>query len=442
MRLDSFKLAHWLNARKYTVAQAADLAGLSVDVLQAILGGQGGELGEKDAAAVACALSVAPSQLEAAADLELTVVHHSAERMRASRRPIQRDGIHFYNYYTLAAPDGRVAPVILDILCPADRLPALNNGHLEPAITVNLGPGDIHGRWGEELTPETWQVLAANTGHDRWITGDSYIEPSYCPHSYSLASGRPARIVSYTAHSNLAALVTDANTWSGPAFDEAVGALSSHVSAGVLLDTVLARRVHTRASAAAVAGIPLAHLEEALTAPLSADGMAVLRCLGRAIGFDYRFLLPPDGQRDAVGKTWATVEDARAGQRQWGGYQAASMAAAAHLPDLAGTFLRVREAAEAGDFVDHTETHYVVIDGHLTLEWEDRESVRSVGLTADGSAWVGPFVRHRWRGDGAVLKFGSGAHVSYLDWLELSSTFEPARTLRRGRRDLSGWGYE
>ena len=27
----------------------------------------------------------------------------------------------------------------------------LNNGHLEQAITVNLGPGDIYGRWGENI---------------------------------------------------------------------------------------------------------------------------------------------------------------------------------------------------------------------------------------------------------------------------------------------------
>ena len=27
-------------------------------------------------------------------------------------------------------------------------MPKLNNGHLEQAITVNLGPSDIFGRWG------------------------------------------------------------------------------------------------------------------------------------------------------------------------------------------------------------------------------------------------------------------------------------------------------
>jgi len=441
MRLDPFKLAHWMNARKYTVAQTADLAGVSVATLHRVLSGTG-ELAGADAHGVAVALSIGLSQLEAAAEQGLTVVHRSAQSMRASRRPIQRDGIHFYNYYTLAAPDRRVAPVILDILCPADRLPALNNGHLEPAITVNLGPGDIHGRWGEEITPDTWRVLEANTGPDRWITGDSYIEPSYCPHSYSLASERPARIVSYTAHSNIAALIAEANAWPAAAFDEAAKALASCAASGALLDLVLARRMHTRASAAAAAGVPLSRLDEAFAAPLSSAGITVLRRVGRAIGFDYRVLLPPDGQRDVVGKTWATVFDARAGKREWAGYQAASMAAASHLPDLVGTFLRAGGTDVADDLVDHAETHYVVADGSLTLEWQEQGSVRSAGLTADGSAWVAPFVRHRWRGDGAVLKFGSGAHLSYVDWLELSNTYEPARTLRRGRHDLSGWGYE
>ena len=63
----------------------------------------------------------------------------------ATKRPIKRDGIHFYNYYSLPCPNSYKSPVILDILCPKKKIPKLNNGHLEQAITVVLGPGDIFG---------------------------------------------------------------------------------------------------------------------------------------------------------------------------------------------------------------------------------------------------------------------------------------------------------
>ncbi|KPI15328.1 hypothetical protein OK074_0036 [Actinobacteria bacterium OK074] len=442
MRIDPFKLAHWMNARKYTVAQTADLAGLPLEELRRLLGDEGYEPGQAAADALAAALSVELSQLAGEAHRNLTVVHKSAAEMHASRRPIQRDGIHFYNYYTLAAPEGRVAPVVLDILCPADRLPALNNGHLEPAITVNLGPGDINGRWGEEITPQTWRVLHANQGTDRWITGDSYVEPSYCPHSYSLAGDAPARIVSYTAQSNISPLMAEANGWSSGAFEEALKALSGKVTAGSVLDLFLARRVHTRASAAEAAGVNPADLEEALRSPGTATGTGVLRRLGSAVGFDYRVLLPADDQHDGVGKTWTTVDDSRRSRRAWGTYEAASMASAAHLPDLVGTFLRVDSDGGGADLIDHAENHYIVTEGRLTLEWDGPDGPSSAELEPDGSAWTGPFVRHRWHGTGTVLKFGSGAHLGYQDWLELTNTFEPAATLRRGRRDVAGWGYD
>ena len=40
-----------------------------------------------------------------------------------SSNAIIKDGIHFYNYYTLPTPKGYVSPVLLDILCPKDKLP-------------------------------------------------------------------------------------------------------------------------------------------------------------------------------------------------------------------------------------------------------------------------------------------------------------------------------
>jgi hypothetical protein len=444
LRIDPFKLAHWMNARKCTAAQAAELAGLPSARLGVLLDDGAGDAAPDEIAAIASALRVEPSQLATSSAQDLTVVHQSAEALQATRRPIQRDGIHFYNYYTMAAPPGRVAPVVLDILCPAGRLPALNNGHLEPAITVNLGPGDIHGRWGEELAPQTWQVLAANTGPDRWITGDSYIEPSHCRHTYSLASDLPARIVSYTAQANIAPLVDELNAWSDAAFERCLAVLGEGLSPGTLLDLLLARRGYDRAQAASAAGLALPQIAAALDGDPGPDDLRTLRRLARVLGFDYRVLLPAERRHDEVGKTMATVWDARASVRQFGGYQVASMASAPHLPDLVGSFVLVDQDhyGPASELFDFAESHYLVVAGRLTLESLEGPDHIAVELTADGSAWVAPFTRHRFSGRGALLKFCSGAHIGSLDWLELTNTFAPADTLRRSRRHLGDWGYD
>ena len=39
------------------------------------------------------------------------------KNIEKTKRPITKDGIHFYNYYSLPTPKGYVAPVLLDIMC-------------------------------------------------------------------------------------------------------------------------------------------------------------------------------------------------------------------------------------------------------------------------------------------------------------------------------------
>ncbi|HYN96765.1 MAG TPA: histidine kinase [Pilimelia sp.] len=445
-RVDPYKLAHWMNARKLTPDQVCAVGGLEPAELQATLAAtQARPTSGAALQALASALGVADSQLTADDDAGLTVVTQTAEAMYQSVRPITRDGIHFYNYYSMAAPRSRVAPVILDILCPADRLPALNNGHLEPAITVNLGPGDIHGRWGSELSPATWQVLAANRADDGWITGDSYVEPSYCPHSYSLAGSTPARIVSYTAQSNLAALIEETNRWSQLAFDQWTEDLDKEgSSAANLLRIVLRRRGYTIASAAQAVGRTEGELLAAVTDEVDAVGLQTLRHVARTLGIDYRILLPGERNHDPVGKVSATVAQSRASRRPHGGHEVASMAGSPSLPDLSGLFVRV-DSAERDELhlIHENETHYLVVQGDLRLDWLDERGEESTTqLRVDGSAWVAPFVAHQWRGRGSLLQFNSGRHVGYLDLMELSNTYDATATLRRGHRDRADWGYE
>lgn len=445
MIVDSYKLAHWMNVRKVTPDQLAETAELDEELLRDLLRGESSPLADDEARQVAEALRVNASQLAASPKQGLAAVVSTPDDLRATRRPIRRDGIAFYNYYSMAGPPGRVAPVILDILCPHDRLPALNNGHLEPAITLNLGPGDIHGRWGEELGEAEWQVLRANRAMDSWIVGDSYVEPSYCPHSYSLASEAPARIISYTCESNLAPLVAELNDWGDPAF----AALLRDVGDATppdLLRSALSRRGFDPAAAAERSGVARDSLEAFLDGNTEALSMAALRALGDAVGLDYRTLLPTPRRHDAVGKTSRSIEESQASARAFRSYTVASMASAPHLPDLIGLFLLVEKPDERSpepDLSDSSESHYLVVRGEPTLAWREADGrVAEAALEPDSSAWVAPYVEHAFGGEGAVVKLGSGSHVGYLDLIELSNTFAAEATLRRGRRDVLGWGYD
>lgn len=441
--IDAYQLTQWMNARKLTPELVSARAGLPRSELLSVLGGKRAALPDEVALQLAASLEVTPDQIAGQGLHDVCAVTVTGDELRASRRPIQRDGIHFYNYYSMAGRPGQVAPVVLDILCPQDCLPALNNGHLEPAITVNLGPGDIHGRWGEELDEATWGVLEANRGAEGWITGDSYVEPSFCPHSYSLCSRTPARIVSYTAESQLAPLIKEINDWPDHAF-AALLELLPEASPAQVLRVELRRRCHTVESAAQSTGVP-AH---ALGAFVCGDGEALQpeerRRLARGLGFDHRVLeasLPP---HDGVGKTSCTIAQSRSSVRGYASYRVASMAMAPRLPDLTGQFVEVtsRASEPALDLWSLTDTHYLVIAGELTLTWAERSGVAARRLSTNASAWVAPCIAHSWTGEGGVLRFGSGRHVSSLEALELSNTFAAAETLRRGRRSVVGWGYD
>jgi transcriptional regulator with XRE-family HTH domain len=445
--IDGARLTRWLNARKMTPSMLASRTSLELAEVSALLEGEAGDLDSGTAQQLCEALDIKPSQLQPSRERVASVLVCSSQDMLATRRAVWRGGIHFYNYYSLPAPTGHVAPVILDILCPQDRVPTLNNGHLEPAITVNLGPGSIHGRWGEALDPLTWQVLDANHTDDElwWIVGASYTEPSFCPHSYSLVSSQPARIISYTAPSGIAELIDACDHWPDGAFHDFADRADERSAATLALAEALARRGHDSASAAAMSGISQDTIETALSdvAPLGPESA---RALARALGLDHRLLLAPEHPEDALGRSVLSVKESKLTVRRFRSYVVASLAAAANLPDIVGLFMRVQTPTAAGEDLDlqeQGETHYLVTSGRLTLQWTDDSGDHvAEDLTTDDAAWVGPYVPHRFSGDGALVKLGHGGALSAGTLIELSNTFQPAATLQRARRDHSGWGFD
>lgn len=446
MLIDPFQLGRWLNVRKLTPTQLATQAGMSDAEVLNILAGGTTTISYERGLLLASALDVAPTQLTASETPGPSVIVMTAADLRATCRPIQRDGIHFYNYYSMASPFGRVAPVILDILCPADRRPQLNNGHLEPAITINLGPGDIHGRWADEITSDSWRLMAANNGDLGWICGDSYVEPSFCPHSYALASERSTRIISYTGQSYLADLLSELNHWSPAAFDTFVDDVGSGEPAA-LLRSILRRLGFTVATASNIADTSSERLKKWLDGDYDSMSPQDLRSLGEKLGFDYRIILPAPRHHEALGLTYCSIAQSKASVRTFAAYQVASMATASHLPGLCGLFMFICSRKKPGpaqlDLINNAEAHYMILDGEATLAWEGGDgSCVEAQLASDGTAWVAPYVRHGWTGEAAVVQLSSGRHVSYHEQLELTNTFGAEATLRRGWRDRRDWGYD
>jgi hypothetical protein len=437
--ISPFLLQRWMNARKLTPVHLSAETGWVTERFARLLAG-GECLTEVELLALAEAVKVSASALVADEEQGLRVLVQTALETRATCRQVHRDGIHFYNYYTLPGKRQSVKPVILDILCPADRLPALNNGHLEPAITVNLGPGPIHARWGEKLDATTWQILEADPWN--WVVGDSYIESSYRPHSYSLASDQPARIVSYTVASGLASFIaalqrTDAReqewVYSG---DDANIPIAARIA--------LRRRMHTVASLAKRIDVPEPRLRDALAyGDSDTHAHSLLVRAGAALQVDYRILLASPSSLDKMGKRICSVRESAATCRSFCSYQVCDMAHAAELGEITGAFMKIASDEVNLDLGgDASSSHYLVTGGKVKLHWIERDEPVSRPLTVDDSAWIAPFVIHGFSGKGSLLRLGSGGEVSDGTLLEASRTSALQNTLLRGVADNRDWGYD
>ena len=446
LEIDPFKLMHWLNVRKCTMARGAKLSGLKEALIIDLARGHARRIAAADADTLARALDLPSEELLADGELTPAVYFHTHEQIAATKQKLFRGGNHYYNYYTLPTPKGYVAPVLLDILCPKDRNPELNNGHLEPAITINLGPGEINGIWGEKSEPDAWRTLKAAIGAEQdWIVGDSYIESPYQPHTYSLASDEKARIISYTVKSNLESIVYKTNSWNDARFEEMAQTYDGRTSHAATLLSNIERRGFTPETLSQALGFGDNRIKAFIAGDADALDMDSLKTVGRALGVDYRVLLPVDHVHDSVGKTFWTIADSRSTIRTYLSYTVASMSAAPQHMDMMGLFIKVDNPSDGDvlDLLDSGCAHYYVSGGEMILFWNENDGdVRTQALREGDGFWVGPYVRHGLSGNGALIKMGNGEGINYLSMLELTNTYDTANTLRRCRKDQTVWGYD
>lgn len=444
IEIDSYKLMHWMNARKLTPAMVADRSNVPLELIEAITKGQvDAGISVDQVAVIASELNIGVGSLSVDDDTVPDVIFMPDAEVKATKREVDRGGIHFYNYYNLPAPKGFIAPVLIDILCPAGRVPTQNNGHLEPAITINLGPGHIQGLWSHDIEDDTYHPLCANQGDDAdWILGESYLEPPYCPHTYARHGDEPTRILSYTVKSNLESLVNVSNTWSDSAHENFVGTLNGGKFGSFALKTLMDRHAYDVKTLSARLGVG----DNGITSFLDGDETALqledLKKIAGLMGCDYRLFMPILRNHDRVGRSWCSVEESIASKRTFKSYQVASMSVSPQYPDLMGLFMKVDKRAddEELDLVEHSVIHYFVTAGSPIFHWRKPDGSLAKQALSEGDAlWVNAYVQHSFSDAGALIKMGNGEGTSYLDHFEMSNTFDVAGALRRGRHDTSTW---
>ena len=428
--LDILKLNHWLNARKITLSFIKKkIKSLYIKLRNK----KNFNVSQKEINFINSYLLIPTEKIVLKKKLPDYILMKKKE-IDKTKRPIVRDGIHFYNYYSLPVPHGYIGPVILDILCPKNKLPKLNNGHLEQAITINLGNNDIYGRWGKTNNKVNFsKIRFNNTKKNSWIVGDTYVEPTYCPHSYSRASDHNSQILSYTAKSPLEKLVKNLNGWSHESYKNFLKKINSKEIRLSILDFYLNNK-----------GINLKYLSKIthykiknLNQILKNKNILIKTCKFLKISTNL-FKKKIYNSEDKIGKTYLSFKDSFKTIRNYKSYTIASMASSERYMDMFGYFMRVFKNKKIKDLSDFASSHYLVTSGNLYLNIDNKK----IKLSKGDAIWMSSFKIHGFSGKGSLIKISNGENMDASDLSEILNLYNPKKVLERSYRDKISWGYE
>ena len=75
---------------------------------------------------------------------------------------------------------------------------------------------------------ENFSIIKSNKSKNNWIVGDTYLEPTYLSHSYSLVDKTPSQILSYTAKSQLQKFSENSNIWPNQSYKNMIKAITKN----------------------------------------------------------------------------------------------------------------------------------------------------------------------------------------------------------------------
>ena len=428
--IDFIKLNHWLNARKITTKL--------IDKKQKTLAKKlslkkNFSISPRELDFINTDLSIPTEKIEVQNKIPDYILW-TKSKIDKTKRPINRDGIHFYNYYSLPIPNGFVGPVILDILCPKNKLPKLNNGHLEQAITINLGNSDIYGRWGKKKNKVNFsKIKYNNSSKNPWIIGDTYVEPTYCPHSYSRATEHNSQILSYTAKSPLEKFIKNLNNWSKSNYENLIKNIKSKNPRVSILKLYLDNK-----------GVDLKYLSQKIKVKVKTleqiinnKRVLIKTCKLLKINPDL-FNNIQYTSEDSIGKTYLSYKDSFKTIRKYKSYTIASMASSERYSDLFGYFIKVSGSKKVKDLCDFASSHYLITDGEFNFNIDNK----TIKVKKGDAIWMSSFKSHGFSGKGSLLKISNGECVDSSDLREILNIYKPVETLKRSYKDRISWGYE
>ena len=428
--IDFIKLNHWLNARKITTKL--------IDKKQKTLAKKlslkkNFSISPRELDFINTDLSIPTEKIEVQNKIPDYILW-TKSKIDKTKRPINRDGIHFYNYYSLPIPNGFVGPVILDILCPKNKLPKLNNGHLEQAITINLGNSDIYGRWGKKKNKVNFsKIKYNNSSKNPWIIGDTYVEPTYCPHSYSRATEHNSQILSYTAKSPLEKFIKNLNNWSKSNYENLIKNIRSKNPRVSILKLYLDNK-----------GVDLKYLSQKIKVKIKTleqiinnKSVLIKTCRLLKINPDL-FNNIQYTSEDSIGKTYLSYKDSFKTIRKYKSYTIASMASSERYSDLFGYFIKVSGSKKVKDLCDFASSHYLITDGEFNFNIDNK----TIKVKKGDAIWMSSFKSHGFSGKGSLLKISNGECVDSSDLREILNIYKPVETLKRSYKDRISWGYE
>ncbi len=438
-RVDSIKLNHWLNIRKTSLNVLNRR--LKNHINYEITFNNLEQLDEHTIDQIVKILSI-PKNFILSADEIPSYIYNTKEEIQKTKRPIKRGGIHYYNYYTLPSPKGYVAPVLIDILCPKEKMPVLNNGHLEPAITVSLGPNDIYARFAKKINKTNFVKFRINPDpKTNWVVGSNYYEPSYCLHTYSRATDGPGKILSYTTRSNIENLFD--SKFNENSFKNMSKILyTDKPNRSFLLQDILNRGFNLE-TISKKTKISLKKIKNYFNKKNNLSFLD-LKKICKIINTEPSFYIDKKFTEDAIGKYYFDYKDSLKTIRNFKSYEVASIACSARSPDLSGYFLKVdnNSKKEVTDLLDSNCSHYLATKGSLIFFSKENNKIKKVKMSEGDSLWVSSYTQHGFAGSGALIKISDGQNFNYLEKIDITNTYNLKKTLSRGRKDKVNWGYD
>ena len=439
-RIDKIKLNHWLNIRKTSLDVLNNL--LSKHLNHKINFENLENLDEHAIEKISEVLSIPKNKLLINDDVP-SFIYNSKKQIESTKRPIRRGGIHYYNYYTLPSPKGYVAPVLIDILCPKNKLPVLNNGHLEPAITVSLGPNDIYARFAKKIDQDTFLKFRINPDpNTNWIVGSNYYEPSYCLHTYSRATDGPGRILSYTTKSYIEDLFD--HKLNENSFNHFKNSLNIDRPNRTFLSQDILNRGYDLDYISKKTKISKKKLENFFKDNKKKISLKELKKICNIINTNPADYIDREFKQDKVGKYYYDYKDSIKTIRKFKSYEVASIACSARDPDLTGYFIKVKNNTKKSilDLIDSNCSHYLVTKGKVNFFTIDNKKLIKIKMKEGDSIWVASYTAHGFSDTGALIKISDGQNFNYLEKIDLTNTYNLKMTLKRGRKDKVNWGYD